>query len=279
MTSEVRFAFGANWRRFLMGLNDGRVAEAEESLKHRLQRQRLDGQTFLDVGSGSGLFSLAARRLGATVYSFDYDAQSVECTQILKQKFFPNDRRWHIEQGSILDSSYATKLGRFDVVYSWGVLHHTGDMWQALSNAADLVRRDGVLFIALYNDQGWLSKYWARVKRLYHRNAFSRVLVTLVHLPYLYFGRWIARAFRSRGDIERGMSLWYDMHDWLGGYPFEVAAPSQVLEFCRQLGFEVFDVRTCGHKSGCNEFVLVKAQDIDVEHDTSARGQVSVGRQ
>lgn len=138
-----RFAFGENWGRFLNALNDERIAKAENSLKTMLGLERLDGLNFLDVGSGSGLFSLAARRLGAHVVSFDYDPQSVACTQELRRRFFSDDVHWVIEQGSVLDSDYLTQLGQFDVVYSWGVLHHTGAMWQALENVVPLVRGGG----------------------------------------------------------------------------------------------------------------------------------------
>lgn len=138
-----RFTFGENWGAFLNGLNEERIVRAEDSLKSMLGVARLDGLSFLDVGSGSGLFSLAARRLGAHVVSFDFDPQSVACTQELRRRYFPDDAHWQVEQGSVLDCDYLARLGQFDVVYSWGVLHHTGAMWQALENAAPLVREGG----------------------------------------------------------------------------------------------------------------------------------------
>ncbi len=142
----TRFAFGKNWAAFLSVLSEERIREAEKSLKTMLDISTLEGNSFLDVGSGSGLFSLAARRLGARVHSFDYDPQSVACTAELKGKYFPNDAEWTIEQGNVLDVAYLEGLGRFDVVYSWGVLHHTGDMWQAMENIVPLVAGGGRLF-------------------------------------------------------------------------------------------------------------------------------------
>src|SRR5467141_2182790 len=148
-----RFAFGENWARFLALLDDQRIRDAEESLRSKLGVQSLAGRSFLDVGSGSGLFSLAARRLGARVHSFDYDPQSVACTRLLRDRFFPGDADWKINQGSVLYAGYLATLGRFDVVYSWGVLHHTGAMWAALKNVTTLVAPGGLLYLAIYNDQ------------------------------------------------------------------------------------------------------------------------------
>src|SRR5919108_5368005 len=135
LARRERFAFGANWTRFLALLNEDRIREAEASLTRMLTRPSLDGLRVLDIGSGSGLFSLAARRLGAVVHSFDYDTQSVNCTVELRRRFFPNDPRWTVEQASVLDDGYMRRLGTFEIVYSWGVLHHTGSMWQALEHA------------------------------------------------------------------------------------------------------------------------------------------------
>src|SRR5205823_4486652 len=126
-----RFEFGKNWQCFLRSLDEGRILAAEHSLRSMLGVEDFNQKTFLDVGCGSGLFSLAARRLGARVFSFDYDPQCVACTLQLKSTFFPGSSDWQIERGSALDQSYLRKPGAFDVVYAWGVLHHTGAMWKA----------------------------------------------------------------------------------------------------------------------------------------------------
>ena len=111
-----RFKFGANWENFLSTIGEEQINETIESIKRMLGKEGLEEKTFLDIGSGSGLFSLAARRLGAKVYSFDYDSQSAACTQEMKRRYRNEDQDWYIEEGSVLDSDYINSLGTFDVV-------------------------------------------------------------------------------------------------------------------------------------------------------------------
>jgi 2-polyprenyl-6-hydroxyphenyl methylase/3-demethylubiquinone-9 3-methyltransferase len=270
LVSDARFEFGENWKRFLAQVNDARIAEAERSLTSLLDADALRGGRFLDIGCGSGLFSLAARRLGAEVVSFDFDPASVECAEVLRRRYAPDERGWRIERGSVLDEAYMRGLGRFDVVYSWGVLHHTGAMWRAMEAAGGAVGDRGRLFIAIYNDQGAKSRWWRRVKRTYNALpvplrlpyllAFGAALETgavaaaLVRLePHRIIDRW------TRYHNLRGMSRWHDIVDWVGGYPFEVASPEAVVDFYRKRQFAVERMRTCGGRMGCNEFVFVRA--------------------
>ena len=186
-----RFEFGKNWANFLKLLDDRRIRRAEESLLAMLELPNLQGKTFLDIGSGSGLFSLAARRLGAKVHSLDYDPQSVACTRQLRETYFASDPDWKVEEGSVLDEAYIRSLGQFDIVYSWGVLHHTGNMWRAIENAAIPVKDRGLLYIAIYNDQGRWSRRWLVIKRVYNR------LPDFLKLPYAVIVMVCAKFHRS----------------------------------------------------------------------------------
>lgn len=254
--SGQRFEFGQNWTRFLAHMSEQRIADAIASLQQMLGRQSLNGLTFLDAGCGSGLFSLAARRLGATVHSFDFDPQSVACSMELRRRYAHGDAHWRIEEGSVLDPDYVAKLGRFDIVYSWGVLHHTGNQDLGLRNVMLAVKPSGSLFIALYNDQGWISHYWTAVKRWYNSSRIARPLLVAFHAPYLVGVRMLARLATGRARSERGMTLWYDMIDWLGGYPFEVSRPQQITSLAAGRGFSVYKLRTVKRRAGCNEFVF-----------------------
>jgi len=261
-----RFEFGKNWSQFLTMLDEERIAKAEHSLRSMLEVKDLAGKTFLDIGSGSGLFSLVARRLGATVYSFDFDPLSVRCTSELKQRYFPGDSDWTIVEGSVLDSAFMNSLGTFNIVYSWGVLHHTGAMWQALENASRMVADHGKLFIAIYNDQGGASRRWLLVKRFYNwlPNAGKFIVLgpAFIRLWGLTFLRDLFSGHPVRTWLnykrERGMSPWPDVVDWVGGYPFEVAYPEEVFEFFKKKGFSLLKLKTCGGGHGCNEFVFEK---------------------
>lgn len=264
--TEARFAFGSNWNQFLRVLDDERIAAAEQSLRDMLGVTSLEGKTFLDIGCGSGLFSLAAMRLGAArVHSVDYDRMSVACAQQLHERYFRNAENWTIAQGSVLDVDGMARLGKWDVVYSWGVLHHTGAMWTALKNAGELVKDGGTLFISIYNDQGWLSRFWTAVKRIYNSNAIGKGLVLATFVPYFTLRWLLADIVRFRNPLRRyftnrsrrGMAVWYDMVDWLGGYPFEVATPEQIFNFYSQRGFTLKRITTTS-SVGCNEFVFAR---------------------
>ena len=271
MTAEIqRFAFGKNWRRFLKLVDAQRVASAEESIQTLFGKTTLAGKRFLDAGCGSGLFSLAAVQLGASVVSFDYDAEAVACTQELKRRFAPDQNRWVITRGSVLDESFLKSLGQFDIVYSWGVLHHTGSLWKALDCVHPPVRPKGYLCVAIYNDQGGSSRRWAKIKAMY--NSSPKVLQwLLIALVGLYFEgkaagiRWLKGNNSLPLSPSRGMSRWVDLVDWVGGYPFEVATPEAIFDFFRKRSMILIRLKTCGGGHGCNEFVFKKVSMDDDE--------------
>jgi 2-polyprenyl-3-methyl-5-hydroxy-6-metoxy-1,4-benzoquinol methylase len=264
---DERFRFGENWQSFLQTVDDKEIRLAEDSMRKLLQRETLGGLRFLDIGCGSGLFSLSARNLGATVHSFDFDAQAVECARTLKAKYWQADLQWTIEHGSILDDAQVERLGVFDIVYAWGVLHHTGEMRRAIRNAAALIAPDGVLAIALYRKTA-LCRLWTAEKRWYAKASPSAqrvarsIYVAAMRAAFLVKSRDF-RQYVDNYESVRGMDYYHDVHDWMGGYPYESISPDELLSLAAELSLTC--VRSNCHApgvglfgSGCDEYVLQK---------------------
>lgn len=252
--SELRFEFGKNWNHFIRDLRESDVEIARMGLQKSLTLDRLHAKTFVDVGCGSGLMSLAALELAADrVVSFDYDSQSVEATRQLRQRCSQYAKVWEIYRGSILDGDFVERLGQFDIVYSWGVLHHTGNMWLALENTLRLLKTGGYLCIAVYNKTR-TSRFWYHFKKIYCRcpEPFQTLLVMLIFLP-----RLIVRTLRGKFSLrdERGMHLWYDARDWAGGFPYEYASCDEIVNFGKARQLQLIHLYTT-KRNGCNEFTF-----------------------
>lgn len=264
---QTRFAFGNNWADFLDSVDQHRIDAAVRSLDELLDGISLAGKTFLDIGSGSGLSSLAAHLAGASVASFDYDLQSVACTETLRARFAKPAVQWTVTQGSVLDAAFMQALGQFDVVYSWGVLHHTGQMWQAIDLASQRVAPGGWFAIAIYHDQGGSSRRWGKIKRTYHRLPRPLQPVWVAGIASLFELKFAAARLASgRNPLpfhdwrckasDRGMSVWHDWVDWVGGWPFEVATPDAMINPLVKRNFRLKRLKTVGGGWGCNEYLF-----------------------
>ncbi len=245
MEKDQGFSFGENWKKFLKTFNEERLSIAADSLREFLHADDLSGKVFVDVGCGSGLFSYAAFVLRAErVVSFDVDPQSVECCKRLRA-MAGDPANWEVLDGSILDRDFIGSLGTFDIVYSWGVLHHTGRMWEALNNATDMVKPGGLLYIALYNKilsrtsgTSWIHDFWIRVKKTYNAHPWLGYLFLELPAMAAYIALVAARLENPITHVRnyrsnRGMSWRTDATDWLGGWPYEFATVEEVFKAVR----------------------------------------------
>lgn len=254
-----RFAFGRNWASFSASIDAARIDAATAALAKLIAPQRIAGSDFLDIGCGSGLSMLAALRLGARkVVGIDLDPVSVETATALLSREAPDDA-WMVRERDALDLD-PSEDGQFDIVYSWGTLHHTGAMWRAIDRAASVVRPGGILALAIYRKTA-LCGAWKIEKRFYA----SAGPATQSAIRSAYIG---ALAFKEavqgrRFDVERGMDRAHDLHDWLGGYPYESAEPKQVIDVLERLGFDADHIDKGSPRlglfgTGCHEYLAVK---------------------
>jgi len=249
------FKFGQNWASFSRQLDEGRIEDAVKSLTSLFGEDTLKGKSFLDIGCGSGLFSIAAARLGAQpIVGIDVDAVSVDTSRNNFSHWMDGKQTASFSQTSVLDFEALKSLGSFDVMYSWGVLHHTGNMAQAIRNAARCVRPGGFLMIAIYN-RHWSSPVWKRVKWLYNKaGGFGQKVLVWVFMPVIFVAKWLV-TFKNPFKMKRGMDFAHNVIDWVGGYPYEYASVAEMTAMLESLGFEVLTVRPAGVPTGCNEFV------------------------
>lgn len=252
MTTE-RFDFGKNWQHFLASsFDEERLETAQKWMLEFLGLNSLKDRSFLDIGCGSGIHSLAALKSGCQdLYSFDYDLDSVTCTRRLRQ-LTGDPHFWQVQQGSVLDESFMRALPQYDIVYSWGVLHHTGDQWKAIAEAKERVRPGGLLYLALYTTEvfrGWRAPFWLAVKKLYNRSpkGIKGLLVGLY--AALHCGAMLVKGTNPIRVIReyprsRGMSYLTDIRDWLGGLPMEFSSINDVVQLlCREHGFVLTNLR------------------------------------
>ena len=263
--TEVVFDFGRNWQSFVRaGVDERKIESARHSLRHLLGVSDLNGRSFLDIGCGSGLSSLAAVSLGARpVIGFDADPGSLAASAELRASAGIDAGTWQLLEGSILDPSFLATLGNADVVHAWGSLHHTGALWQAIDNACELVACEGLLVLAIYNDVDGIggSAEWRRIKSWYSRAPRAlRLLMEWAYIAQRATCDLLALrnpAARLRGEMcERGMDFRVDVRDWLGGLPYEYASALAVVERVQgKLGFELCYLNAVqGHS--CNEFTF-----------------------
>lgn len=267
-----QFSFGKNWQDFLNQVfSEERVRKAEESLIFFLGgKEKIEGKTFIDVGCGSGLFSLAAYRLGAKeVVSIDVDEFSIECTNKLREKY-KEEKKWEVKKGSALDKDFIGSLGKFDIVYSWGVLHHTGNMYQALENVSILMKEQGIFYLAIYNrSRSWwigTSQFWLSVKKLYNKSGYLGKNI-IFGLYFLYFLLdsiiCLKNPFqRMKKFNRRGMNWYHNVLDWLGGLPYEFAAPYEITNFFAKKSIYSQKIEN-GYGLACVEYLLVFRPEPD----------------
>ena len=269
---STHYSFGKNWLRYSKLIENTNLDSVTLDLARLLQLSNLSNKTVLDVGCGSGIHDVGFYRLGCrNLTAIDYDLDSITATIQTLRKFCPN-ANYKIHQGDIL-SENSKLLGKFDIVYSWGVLHHTGNLVEAIYRTADLVSADGLLALAVYR-KTLMCRFWKIEKRIYSKlPKIFQVFFEIIYISLFSIGLLISKkitifSYIKSYSSKRGMNFFADVRDWLGGYPYESISPQDLRKLLSELGFSpVYSLEGSSRigifGSGCDEFLF---QKIDVKY-------------
>lgn len=249
------FNFGKNWLNYSKTIKDEDLEIMKESLINLIGLENIKDKTFLDIGCGSGLFSIAAKKLRTKkVVGIDILPDSIKSSEENKERF--NVQGIYFKQLSILDNQVKT-LEKFDIVYAWGSLHHTGEIWKAIENTTHCVENNGLLILAIYNKH-WTSPIWKRIKYFY--NISPKFIKSIMIFAFYYIIATAKSLVTRKNPFQkkRGMNFYYDIIDWLGGYPYEYASKDKMVDFVDKYGFKLIKFNKAGVPTGCNEFVFKK---------------------
>lgn len=259
MSSPITFSFGENWKDLNKSVTEKEIARSIEDIIHWIGKESIEGKRVLDLGSGSGIHSLGFFRLGAAeLVSFDYDKHSVSATTEHWERA-GKPANWKVMHGSILDKQFIAGLGTFDLVYSWGVLHHTGSMWEAINNALTMVKPGGLFYITLYKDNNY-EKSVAKKEKFNASSAFGkRMMINKEILKHM-----AKRAVRFKNPfawnqkLERGMNVYHDIVDWLGGLPYEAANEDEMLQWGYANNVKMLRIQCMGNYGSCSYYLFQK---------------------
>jgi 2-polyprenyl-6-hydroxyphenyl methylase/3-demethylubiquinone-9 3-methyltransferase len=239
VTDKITFSFGENWQDYLLQVSEEDINRSQKEIVDLFGAENINNKTVIDIGCGSGIHSLVFLRLkAASVVSFDYDQKSVEASKILQKKYWDH-ANWKIVQASVLDKRFMDSLGRYDIVYSWGVLHHTGKMWEAVENCLDIVKPGGFFLLGIYGD---VKNYQRDLKLKQSYNAASGtvkkwMIYKRIIKKIIFMSLKLQNPLQWNEKRGRGMNYYNDLVDWLGGLPYEVASEDEVVRFFADRNF------------------------------------------
>ncbi len=131
-----------------------------------LEAKDLKDKRILDAGCGTGEKSIFFAKNEAKVTSIDLSSG-----QLLKAKesALKNNLKIDFQEKDIVNDNLSS-LGKFDIIISTGVLHHTEDAYKGFLQLSSLLKKDGIIIIALYHK---FSRVRYRLIRFFLHTFFS----------------------------------------------------------------------------------------------------------
>ena len=124
----------------------------EPHIKTFSKFERWSGKKVLEIGCGIGTAGINFARFGADYTGVELSSKSLELTQ---QRFNVYNQKGRFYEGNAEELTKFLPIKKYDLIYSWGVIHHTPEPKRAISEISKYLAKDGLFKIMLYSSESW----------------------------------------------------------------------------------------------------------------------------
>lgn len=226
-----------------------KIEKQIEFLNKLIGRDNIENKIVLDAGCGTGIAAISFKKLGANkVIGIDISKKSLLTAKKLAEEA---GVKLKFITGDLLNLPLK---GNFDIIHSFGALHHTGDTKGAFANLINLLGENGQFYLALY---------W-RTRLTFLHQFIRKILRLLPESAWEPISKFITKFMVGKKKTQRGFDGYGEALDWLCVPHRDHYRPEEIKKWFKEYNMQSeLLVKQTGRFKSTSNFVIrgFKVQD------------------